>query len=195
MTVNAMIEQSNITNPPQARIHFDFWPCGRGAAKGLWGSFPNGFYPRMKSLLGEGEYLYVCSGSIQEGVTVDIRSGMRPAVVADAQALPFLDGSFDVVVLDPPYTAKDAEKYGTKHFPVHRALWECARVLRPGGKLGFLHYMVPKTPPSTRRIAMVAVTCGPLMKVRAFSVFQKSAQLQLRTWKGTSQATSAATEG
>lgn len=173
MSAHAGTRSISLPRDPRQRIYFDFWPCGRGAAKGIWGSFPKGFYARMKAVMGEGSYLFVCSGSISEGVTVDINPERKPTVVADAQCLPFADNVFDVVIVDPPYSAKDAEIYGTKHFPAHRALWEAARVARPGGRVGFLHYMVPKTPPGTKRVGMVAVTCGPCLKIRAFSIFEK----------------------
>lgn len=166
---------TQLASADKARIHFDIWPCGRGATKRIWGSFPAGFYPRMKDLLGEGRYLYACSGSVKDGITIDINPARDPSVVADAQKLPFADCTFDVVIIDPPYTEKDAAKYGTRYFPPHRALWEAARVAKVGGRVGFLHYMVPKTPPDTKRVAMIAVTCGPLMKIRAFSVFEKFA--------------------
>jgi SAM-dependent methyltransferase len=46
--------------------------------------------------------------------------------VADVEALPFADGSFEVVVCN----------FGLGHFPsAEHAMAECARVLRPGGRL------------------------------------------------------------
>jgi len=155
------------------KIHFDFWPCGRGMKKGIWGSFPLGFERRMKELMGEGKYLHIFGGKVEGGDTVDIRPEVNPTFCCDARDLPIKDNKYDVVILDPPYSDKDFAKYGTKPIPAHNALYEGVRVAKRGGKIGFLHYMVPMTPKGTKRIAMVAVTCGPLMKIRCFSVFEK----------------------
>jgi SAM-dependent methyltransferase len=73
----------------------------------------------------------VSYGQLQQSRRLDARSGTAvPRLVqADAQALPFLDGSFDVV----------ASAFGGIPFVADSAgaLAEAARVLRPGGRLVF----------------------------------------------------------
>jgi SAM-dependent methyltransferase len=68
-------------------------------------------------------------------------------VVADARHLPFADGSVDWVIADPPYTREWAKAlYGitARQYPTPGGIVrEAMRVLRPDGRLGLLHYMVP----------------------------------------------------
>jgi SAM-dependent methyltransferase len=57
--------------------------------------------------------------------------------VGDVDALPFPDGSFDLVT----------SRRALHHFPdPARALAEMARVLRPGGRAGFADMAVPENP-------------------------------------------------
>jgi ubiquinone/menaquinone biosynthesis C-methylase UbiE len=54
--------------------------------------------------------------------------------VADAESLPFENGSFDAVVCN----------FGLGHFPsAERAMAECVRVLRPGGRLAVAWWDAP----------------------------------------------------
>jgi SAM-dependent methyltransferase len=56
-------------------------------------------------------------------------------VVADAEALPFGEGSFDAVVIN----------FGVHHFPFPlRALADAHRVLKPGGRLAFTVWASPE---------------------------------------------------
>ncbi len=73
----------------------------------------------------------VSSAQLLQSRALDARSGTRVdrVVQADAQAMPFRDGSFDLVVSafgGIPFVADSA-----------RTMRECARVLRPGGRLVF----------------------------------------------------------
>jgi len=52
-----------------------------------------------------GYTLNVCCGQSNVGdVRLDIDERLRPDIYADCHALPFRPGSFDTVVLDPPFT-------------------------------------------------------------------------------------------
>ena len=72
---------------------------------------------------------------------------IRPDTVCDFTSLPFSDGSFYLVVFDPPHLtwAGPASwtrlKYGCleDNWPqmIHDGFWECMRVLKPNGTLVF----------------------------------------------------------
>ena len=71
---------------------------------------------------------------------------VAPDVVADVTAMPWEDGSFPLVVFDPPHlhagaTGWQAKKYGTLPSDwrdwMTRAFAECWRVLAPNGTLVF----------------------------------------------------------
>jgi hypothetical protein len=145
------------------------------------GGFPCGFLEFACKTLGcdqPAAVLHVCSGSLRGPFTVDRRPAVRPAVIADARALPFLDGSFRWVVADPPYSRTWAKAlYGVtaRQYPTPGGIVrEAMRVLQPGGRLGLLHYMVPPYPvASVRLVGIWGVTVGPGSTIRAWSVLEK----------------------
>jgi ubiquinone/menaquinone biosynthesis C-methylase UbiE len=75
---------------------------------------------------------------------VDLRAAARPTVMADGRQLPFRDGCFAGVLIDPPYTVEYAEElYGTEYPRPSHLLAEASRVVVPGCRVGFLHFLVP----------------------------------------------------
>lgn len=149
--------------------------------KGLWGMYPRGFLERAVSLfLDANDVLHVPSGTLHSlpagHVTVDLVSdrARRPHVQGDAAALPFADCSFDVVLSDPPYTPRDAEKYGTPPFPEQKFLAEAWRVLRVGGYLAVLHKYEMQVPITRlKRVALIAVSLGNHKELRTFAIYQR----------------------
>ena len=148
------------------------------------GGYPIGFLERAYQTLGvtsPARVLHLFAGGVRSGVTVDIRVELNPTVVADVRALPFASESFDWIMADPPYAASYAEQlYGTGSTyvrPTH-ILAAAGRVLRPGGRVGLLHYVVPM--PDRNRLPglflerVYGVYCGPAQAIRAWSVWQKA---------------------
>lgn len=87
------------------------------------------------------------------------------------------NGRWPAVLADRPYTSEDAAKYapGADKLPdPHDLLRRCLEIVLPGGKVGFLDYVVPR-PPKTgvTFTACVALFCGFGNRIRAFSVFEK----------------------
>lgn len=157
---------------------FDFSPA---LALGPWssGGYPARFLEHAYKTLGvtdPARVLHLCAGGVRSGVTVDIRIETGPRVVADCRRLPFAAATFDWVMADPPYAASYAEQlYGTGSVyprPGH-ILRESARVLRPGGRVGLLHYIVPRAKYGLQRIGTWGVFVGPDMAIRAWSVYEK----------------------
>lgn len=155
---------------PEAEYFGDF-PDG--------GGYPHGFLRRAFDILGivsPERVLHVCSGSMKIGVRVDIRFEMAPTIVADVNTLPFRDSTFEWVMADPPYSQEYATNlYGTGAvYPSpHTLVDECLRVLKPGGRLGFMHHIVPKFHKPGRLLNVYTITQGPGYNVRAWSVFTK----------------------
>lgn len=149
------------------------------------GGYPIGFMELAHRAMGvtdPGQVLHVCSGSVRVGMTVDIRMQCRPRIVGDARKLPIRGESFRWVMIDPPYNKSYADNlYGTgKQFPKPgQLLSEAARVLVPGGVVGLLHFLVPIVPPSLRLLRVIGVTVGAGHSIRAFTVLEKPAQLEL----------------
>lgn len=157
-----------------ARIAQDF------ARPPVWGQYPKGFVPWAARCMRvrEDEILHVCAGNLSgraRGLTVDIRPSLRPDVVADGRALPFANDTFAAVMIDPPYSEHYARTlYNTDYPRPSHLLREAARVCRPGGAIGFLHWLVPFAPPGASPENVWGVVAGGGYQIRAFSVFRMS---------------------
>lgn len=143
------------------------------------GGYPIGFLEKAYKTLGvtrPDEVLHLCSGSMRRGVRVDIRHTMSPTVVADVTALPFKSESFRWIMADPPYGETYAESlYGVgKHYPKPgRIVREALRVLKPGGRFGLLHFMVPMGVRPLELVGVWGITTGSGYAIRAWTVFEK----------------------
>ncbi len=148
--------------------------------EGDWGLYPKGFIPWAARVLraAPDRVLHVCSGRIPKGMgraRVDIRREVSPDVQADGRALPFCDGAFDAVMIDPPYSVEYAEGlYGIDYPRPSHLLEEASRVTRPCGRIGILHFLVPMPPSGVRLELVRGVTTGCGYRIRAFTVFEKN---------------------
>lgn len=125
---------------------------------GTWGQYPQGrgesFLSWLHGVLERPTAaLHVCSGALGPevwGVRLDLRASQRPDVVADGRHLPFRDGAFDAVAIDPPYSVEYARSlYGTDYPRPSHLMREAVRCVRPGGRVAFLHFIVPNPPPGS----------------------------------------------
>lgn len=147
----------------------------------VWGQYPKGFlrFALRHLYCKPSEVLHVCSGRLSDrevggGVRVDLRARALPTARADGRALPFKDESFAGVLLDPPYTKEYAQElYGTEYPRPSHLLKEAARVLRPGGRIGILHFIMPYPPQGCRYVTVVGISTGCGYALRAFSIFRK----------------------
>jgi len=157
---------------------YGVWYCGTSWTKvRLHGQYPPTFLRRALALFPEaGRILHCPSGTVQgPGVTADLKvcEVRRPQVQASAAALPFKDNAFDLILSDPPYTAKDSEKYQCKPFPLGRMLKEARRILSPGGYLGVLHLYYPSYRRKEWKLeGLIAVVTGFQRATRMFSIFR-----------------------
>jgi hypothetical protein len=145
------------------------------------GGYPKGFLTWAYSIVrGQGGYVrrdevvHLCSGSVREGITVDIRPEVRPRIVADATATPLPSACTDLVLIDPPYTEEYARNlYGTE-YPLPQALLrEAARLVRPGGHVGLLHFQVPLQRSALRLVTVYGITTGPGYAIRAWTLYRR----------------------
>lgn len=122
------------------------------------------------------EVLHVCSGALPpgEGIRVDLRREARPDILADGRALPLADGSMAAVMLDPPYTPQYArDLYGVDYPRPSHLLTEAARVVRPSGRIAFVHYLVPMPPPGCKVIKVLGLSTGLGFAMRAVTIYQR----------------------
>lgn len=162
---------------------YGVWYCGTSYTKvTLHGQYPPTFLKRAMALFPEAtDVLHAPSGQLADvpGVTFDrIQDDVRqPQLVGDCGSMPFADGSFDLVLSDPPYTPKDSQIYGCAPFPMGKFIKECHRILRPGGYLGMLHTYYPMHRRKEYKLcALIAVVTGFSRATRMFSVLRKVEQ-------------------
>lgn len=151
------------------------WTLPRPAKSRYKGAFPLYFEENLIQLLGYPErVLHPFGGMAETGTRVDLNPTVQPDVVADAHELPFEDGSFDCVILDPPYSDEEAaELYETP--PLRPAVYtaEALRVLREGGWLVVYTDREPARPPRCNHTLRIVVVLRPHHRPRIAGVFQK----------------------
>lgn len=144
----------------------------------VFGQYPASLIPKLLPWLDceRHQILHVCSGSLPpgEGIRVDIRADARPDFIADGRKLPFHDGEYMAVMLDPPYTPQYAQDlYGIEYpLPAH-LLAEAARVVRPCGVIAFVHYLVPMPPPNCDFVKTFGLSTGFGFPMRAVTLFRR----------------------
>lgn len=109
-----------------------------------------------------------------------VRAGSSCSVVGDARRLPIGTATVRWVMVDPPYGEEYAQAlWGTgKVYPTPAAiLKECARILRPGGGVAFLHQIVPAMPQGLVRVETLGITTGPGYRIRALTIARRPATL------------------
>lgn len=131
------------------------WVLGNDyRGSGYYGAYPPAYLKRAMALFPDAtRLLHVCSGSLQRPpdwhgrrwVSIDLQRSdrVRPTVCGDACRLPFASGSFDLALVDPPYTKDDATRYGTALPNRRKMLSELHRVIEPGGTVMWLDCTMP----------------------------------------------------
>jgi SAM-dependent methyltransferase len=151
------------------------WTLPRPAKSKYKGAFPLHFEQNLLQLLGYPEkVLHPFGGMAELGTRVDLNPTVRPDLVADAHDLPFEDESFDLVVLDPPYSDEDAlELYETPPLRPGQYTREAVRVLKEGGWLAVYGDREPARPPRCNHTLRIMVILRPHHRPRTCVVFQK----------------------
>ncbi|HPW22299.1 MAG TPA: hypothetical protein PLE61_15975 [Vicinamibacterales bacterium] len=148
--------------------------------------------------------LHVCGGMVRRypyrrgfgpnDKTLDLDPALEPDFCQDARDPYPLQGSssayrvlndgrkgwcWRAVLADPPYSQEDAEKYvpGPSVLPTPGVILKNAlAVVRPGGRVGILHYYAPQPPRGSNAVlvAMVSVVVGFNNHVRLFTVYENT---------------------
>jgi SAM-dependent methyltransferase len=136
-----------------------FWAFGPNVSH-YPGAFPNGFLPRLMDTPWWGtRRLHLCSGTVQDGTTIDINPGLKPSIVADLNyGIPVADNSFDLILIDPPYSEEKAKNlYALPLLSVPRLLKEAGRVVTTDGFVILLDLRVWPPPKSLKWEALIAI--------------------------------------
>ena len=114
----------------------------------------------------------------------DARESWAPYATNPAHCHPENYGdiqSFKAYLMDPPYSEADATHYlggdASKYPSPNLLLKRAFEVMKPGQKVGCLHYILPKPPGEAgkdwREVAVVQVIVGNNNRGRVYSVFEK----------------------
>ncbi|KKK60132.1 hypothetical protein LCGC14_3027420 [marine sediment metagenome] len=166
---------------------YGVWYCSTPWRKAkLYGEYPATFLKRALALFPDAvDILHAPSGTLESvsGITLDLVADdvRHPDYVACCSNMPFRNGSFDLILSDPPYSKKDSAIYGCPPFPMNRFVKEAHRVLRPGGYLGVLHVYYP----SYRRkdwklVGLIAIITGFMRMTRIFSIFERKITVETK---------------
>ena len=179
---NNSLKYKDVTLGGFKGVYTTMWACGRPMGR-YSGIYPSGFMKRLSNLIDFDckRILHLFSGSVhslQNHDTLDLKQELNPKIVADAREnLPIKDNSYDVVIADPPYDS-DWKTYGKKLYKTdvvkpYSFVKEMVRITKPNGYICILHQLIYKTPKNTIRKAVISITTGPNMRVRALNIFQK----------------------
>jgi hypothetical protein len=100
---------------------FGMWLLGQNwkVPSGYYGGYPGNYLKRIAALfLDKQHVLHLFAGKADlsqlPGDTVDIRAELKPSFCSNAETLEGVPlDPYDLIVADPPYSAEDAEHYGT----------------------------------------------------------------------------------
>lgn len=168
----------------------DTWILARAKLKGgakYYGAYLGGFPERARALLGatlSEPVLHVCGGKARlypyrggfgpNDKTLDLDPALEPDYLQDAAGE--LPTGFKAILCDPPYSEADAEHYkpGRARYPSPSKIVARAIAALPvGGRVGIIHYILPKPPPNARFVACISVYCGFNNRARCYSVFER----------------------
>jgi hypothetical protein len=142
------------------------------------GSFPLHFEQRLWRLLGKpAKVLHPFGGLSEIGDSVDLNETTTPTWVGDAHDLHWLeDGSYDLVILDPPYSDEEAEMlYSTPPLKYGKFVAEAVRVTRDGGHVAVYHVKQPPRPEGTKLVQRIVILTRTWHAARICFVFEKLA--------------------
>ena len=151
------------------------WTLPRPAKSRYKGAFPLYFEQNLVQLLGYPEkILHPFGGMAELGTRVDLNGDLEPDHVADAHDLPLEDESFDLVILDPPYSDDEAQElYGTPKLKPAAYTREAVRVLKEGGWLCVYTDREPARPPCCNHAIRLVIVLRPHHRPRICGIFQK----------------------
>jgi hypothetical protein len=157
-------------------IPTETWVLPRPRPDAYVGGFPLHFERRLWQVLGKpGKVLHPFGGLAEIGDFVDLNATTSPTWVGDAHDLHFIaDETYDLVVLDPPYSAEESELlYATPPPRWGDYTREAVRVTKVGGHVAVYLDKQPARPVRTKLVRRIVVLTRTWHAPRVCFVFEK----------------------
>jgi hypothetical protein len=130
---------------------YGMWFLGNSWAvkSGYYGGYPHGYLKRVRALFPDkADVLHLFSGHVDTaefpGDTCDINPTLNPTFVADAHTLEGVPvENYGLILADPPYSAEDADHYGTPCVSRNKVVQTLSERMRPGAHLAWLDQAQP----------------------------------------------------
>lgn len=142
------------------------------------GSFPLHFERKLHRILGSpAKVLHPFGGLAEIGDRVDQNATTAPTWVGDGHDMHWIpDGTYDLVIVDPPYSTHESEWiYGTGKIRPKAAAQEAVRVCRPGGFVVLYHVLQPARPSGCELVRRIMVIGRVGHQARYCFVYRKVA--------------------
>lgn len=153
------------------------WVLPRPNKNKYWGGFPLHFESRLLDLLRlkRGNMILQPFGGYAElGIRLDINQAVGPDIIADAHHLPFRDNTFDLVLLDPPYSDKLAkDMYDGKPPKFKQYSKEAVRVTKEGGFIVMYHFLAMPAIRGTRTVYRIFIETRKWHRLRCVHIHKK----------------------
>jgi len=159
---------------------YGVWYCGTGFQKAIYhGQFPLTFVKRVISGFPPDklDFLHLCCGRchIDNATNVDIMDLPEVDIIADAESLPFDEDTYDVCLIDPPYSQEDSTRYGVPRLiSVKKTMVQLARIIRPGGWVLWLDEKYPQVSREDWKLSgLIGIVTGANRRARFLSMFRR----------------------
>lgn len=166
---------------------------GDGRCSGMWimgndyrvkstyyGGYPAGYLKRIKALFPDkNNVLHLFSGKVDTltmpGATVDINPDNNPDYVDDAQTLQNVPlETFDLIMVDPPYSIEDAERYQTTMVKRNKVMDALGKRLSPKSHVVWLDQVLPMYRKTDFKIeAVIGMVKSTNHRFRVVTIFGK----------------------
>ena len=159
------------------------WVLPRPNKSKYIGSFPLHFERKLLNILGlnevEHKILHPFGGKAEFGTRVDINPEVGPDYVGDAHSLTmFGDNTFDLVILDPPYSEEYSRRlYNTGKLKFKTYTAEAVRVCKEGGYVVMYHYLATPRIENTILVKRIFLETRVWHKLRCIHIHQKRSEL------------------
>lgn len=190
MDIQEMADNVNTLKYPKTVVDkgwiYGVWYCSTSFQKAVYyGQYPSTFVKRILAMFPESKMLHLCCGRcrIDGAVNVDIHDLPEVDIISDVENLPenLKQAQFDVVLIDPPYSEQDANRYKVPRLINSRKVMiQAKESLKDGGYLLWLDEKYP----SYRRndwqlVGLISIVTGFERRVRVLSIFKKPPEQKL----------------